>query len=291
MLELEAKKKIIEYYDQEAKSYSDLYTIPLMQQEFYPANSVRLDIIVDRLRAYKVKNVLDVGCGSGYPLLRLLTLGFDAHGFDFSPKMVEFAQRLLQEKNQDARRVTRGDIEQRSTLPDRRFDAVIATGIFPHNLDEPSAFKNLSNLLAEGGVAFVEFRNALLSLSSLNRYSAPFFWDELLQGENLPEPLRGEAKAFLAAKFDTSVSSVGKERAIEYTDILARFHNPLTLDALVAPHGLKISKIHYYHYHAAPPHLEKLHKEQFWKESLKLERSNDWRGMFLCSAYVAELTR
>jgi hypothetical protein len=102
--------------------------------------------------------------------------------------------------------------------------------------------------------------------------------------------LREAARAYLSEKFDTKVQSVGKERSIEYSDILARFHNPLTIGDTLAAQGLKLNKIHYYHYHAAPPHLEKAHKSEFWEASLKLERTDDWRGMFLCSAFVAEIT-
>jgi len=285
------KRKIIDYYDQEAEKYTDIYTVPYMEQEFYPANAVRLEIILERLRDRDAKSLLDIGCGSGYPLARFLKAGFDAYGLDFSPKMVERARVLLEREGHDPSRVTEGDIEKRSMLPNRTFDAIVATGVFAHNLDETAAFSNLRDLLSSNGVALVEFRNALMSLFSINRHSASFVWDELLMGDRLPEPLREQTRKFLSDKFDTEVQSVGRKRSIEYTDILARYHNPLTLAELVASHGLKLVKIHYYHFHAASPHLEKSHKQQFWQESLKLERSDDWRAMFLCSAYVAEITK
>jgi len=37
------------------------------------------------------------------------------------------------------------------------------------------------------------------------------------------------------------------------------------------------------------PALEKPHKEQFWRASLALERPDDWRGLFMASAFVAEI--
>jgi hypothetical protein len=65
-----AKKKVIEYYDQEALKYSELYTVERLNQEFYPANSIRLELILDRLTTLGVKSVLDVGCGSRMPRRR-----------------------------------------------------------------------------------------------------------------------------------------------------------------------------------------------------------------------------
>jgi hypothetical protein len=163
--------------------------------------------------------------------------------------------------------------------------------VFPHNLNDAAAYANVRGLLTPTGTAFIEYRNALMSLFSLNRYCVPFFWQELLQADELPESLREDTRLFLASKFDTAVESVGRKRSIEYSDILARFHNPLTLAAELASHGLRVIKLHYYHWHAAPPHLEKAHRESFWRLSMARERTEDWRAMFLCSAYVTEIAR
>ena len=259
------KDRVVAYYDQEAAQYDKLYTSESGAHEFYPANAVRLEIIVDLLREHAASSVLDVGCGSGQPLLRFLNEGHDASGFDFSPKMVEVAQAALREAGQDPDRAFLGDIETRSTLPAGPFDAVVATGVFPHNLDDAAAYSNLRDLLAPDGVALVEFRNVLMSMFSINRYCAPFFWDELLQADALPERLREATRDFLGAKFDTPVESVGAQRQIEYSDILARFHNPLTLGNELEREGLLLERLHYYHWHAAPPHLEKTHKDEFWE--------------------------
>ena len=285
------KQRLISYYDQEARQYDELYEKPLLEQEFYPANAIRLRIILDILADRGCRALLDVGCGSGLPLVRFLREGFDARGVDFSPGMVEAARMALSRHDWEPDRVMLGDLEQRDTLPDATFDAIVATGVFPHNLDDSAAYANLRHLLAPGGVALVEYRNALMSLFSVNKYSEPFFWHELIRGDSLPRPLRDATRRFVADKFDTDVENVGRPRDIEYTDILARFHNPLTLPEELARHGLSLAGMTYYHYHAAPPHLEKPHKKEFWEASLKLEQTQDWRGMFLCSAFVAVIER
>ena len=283
------KQDVIRFYDQEASQYHAQYTDDLMDQEFYPANSIRLDLIIDRMKEMGAKRVLDVGCGTGQPTLRMLSEGFDVVGFDFSPNMIEGAKKALEDAGHDPNRVNVGDLETDSAMPQGDFDAIVATGVFPHNLDDVAAYANIKRRLPPGAIAFVEYRNALMSLFSMNKYSSSFFWEDLLRGEELPEPMKSDVLDFLAKKFNTDVVSIGKAREIEYSQILAKFHNPLTLDEELGNNGLSLSDVHYYHFHAAPPHLEGKHREGFWKKSLKMERINDWRGMFLCSAYVAEI--
>jgi len=285
----DAKQRVIEFYNQEAASYIEQYQLPRREQEFYPANDIRLEILVRILKARGVRTVLDIGCGSAGPLLRFLREGWDAVGFDFSPEMVSAAREVLTGAGVEPARVRAGDVEQAATIPPGSFDAVVATGVFPHNLDDRAAYANVKRALAPGGVALIEYRNALMSLYSLNRYSEPFFWHELMRADELPAELRDATRVFLAKTFDTPVESVGRPRKIEYENILARFHNPLTIGAELASHGLRLRAVHYYHFHAAPPAFERSHTRQFREASLRLEQPDDWRGMFLASAFVAEL--
>jgi SAM-dependent methyltransferase len=286
-----AKERVIAYYDQEADRYIDLYRGDRMEREVYPANDIRLEIIVARLRELGVRTVLDIGCGSGGPLTRFLDEGFDARGIDFSEGMVTAARDVLSAAGHDPSRASHGDVERVETLPGGRFDAIVATGVFPHNLDDRAAYASLRERLAPEGVAFVEYRNALMSLFSLNSYSEPFFWHDLIRGDELTGPLHEATRAYLAEKLGAPVESVGRPREIEYGDILARFHNPLTLGDEVAAHGFALDRIHWYHFHAAPPALEHEHRVAFWERSLALEDPADWRGMFLASAFVSELRR
>jgi len=288
---IDRKEKVIAYYNQEAKDYINQYIKPTMEQELYPANAVRLEIILKLLHEHKCKSVLDVGCGSGGPLIRFLKEGYDACGFDFSEEMVNTCKKQLQDAGFNSSKAFHGDIEIKKSLPDKNFDAIVATGVFPHNIDDNAAYANLKAHLGNNGVALIEYRNVLMSLFSLNRYSEPFFWHDLIAGDKLPSNLREETRNFLANKFDTDIKSVGKPRSIEYTNILARFHNPLTLAEEIAAHGFKLLRIHYYHYHCTLPHLEKDFRTDFWESSLKMENPQDWRGMFLCSAFIAEIKK
>jgi len=55
------KDKIIEFYNQEAKNWNEMYG---GKYEHYPANQFRLEIILSRLRENNSKKILDVGCGA-----------------------------------------------------------------------------------------------------------------------------------------------------------------------------------------------------------------------------------
>ena len=289
MSDADAKRRVIEFYNQEAAAYIEQYRLPRLEQEFYPANDIRLEMLVRILRSRGVRTVLDAGCGSAGPLLRFLREGWNAVGFDFSQEMVKAAREALAAGGEDPLRVNVGDIERAETIPAGVYDAVVATGVFPHNLDDRAAYGNVRGAMSRDGVALIEYRNALMSLYSLNRFSEPFFWHDLMRGDELPAELREATRALLARTFDTPVESVGRPRAIEYADILARFHNPLTLTAELASYDLRVKAIHYYHYHAAPPSFERSHTREFREASLRLEQPDDWRGMFMASAFVAEI--
>jgi len=290
MMDNDAKRKVIEYYNQEAAHYIRQYREPRLDQESYPANDIRLEIVIGRLKTIGCRTVLDVGCGSGGPLLRMLDEGFDARGLDFAPAMVAQARRALEESGHDPLRVTHGDVEDSSTLPPGPFDAIVATGVFPHNLDDGKAYAAVRAALADAGVALIEYRNALMSLFSLNVYSYQFFTRDLLDLAAMPHELAAAARLFLADRFAVPMVARETEKPIQYDQILARFHNPLVLGEELDAHGFRLERTHFYHFHCAPPHFEHSHRDAFRAASLAMERASDWRGHFLASAFVAELT-
>ena len=74
-----------------------------------------------------------------------------------------------------------------------------------------------------------------------------------------------------------------------YDDILSKFHNPFEVIEKFEKLGFKDIKLHWYHYHPSMPYLEKEAPELFRKEALSLEHEpSNWKGFFLCSAFVIE---
>ena len=127
------KTKAVEYYDQESSVYADMYK-PWYDK--YPFNRIRLDFVMDILKERGAKKILDVGCGSCRPMIEMLEKGFNVVGFDISDKMLEEGKRDLSAAGFSADLAFKADIEDVKSLPDEKFDAVIALGVFPHILKE-----------------------------------------------------------------------------------------------------------------------------------------------------------
>ena len=68
--------------------YSNLYKKSKLNQ-YYPANVKRLEIFKNLLKKYKPKKIIDAGCGTAMPLIKLKKLGFDIRGYDKAPKMIQ----------------------------------------------------------------------------------------------------------------------------------------------------------------------------------------------------------
>ena len=80
------KEIVKKYYDQEAADYIHMYEKDYLS---YPANAIRLEMVLKRLKQNNVKTLLDVGCGTCGPMIRFLKEGISCKGFDFSKDMIE----------------------------------------------------------------------------------------------------------------------------------------------------------------------------------------------------------
>ena len=234
----------------------------------------------------------------------MLENGLDAVGFDFSPRMVEESRHLLTDRGQSSERVTQGDIESLETYPGADFDAAVALGVFPHVIDEPKTLSNITKALKPGGLMIAEFRNALFSAFTLNRYSYDFCIEEFLKSPgrlDLESNLGRRADEYYRRAFQIeSVIKTAEQDSQDsdssrpsYDELLAKFHNPLDISLLLEPAGLKLLELVFYHFHVAPPIFEGPHREEFHRLSLQMEErlARDWRGNFLASAFLAVAKR
>lgn len=220
------KDKAKKYYDQEAKDYIQMYREGYKE---YPANLIRLNFIVERLKQNRVKTVLDAGCGTCGPMIRLLKEEFKVTGFDFSEEMAKEGRKELEKAGYDPNLIFQADLEDVTTLPNEKVDAIIALGVFPHILNEGKALSNMRKRLNKHGLVFIEFRNDLFAAYTLNKYSLDFFLNRVIDLSPLPEDISEKVINFYSERLKVDKPDRKEKGKIFYTDILAKFHNPLKI--------------------------------------------------------------
>ncbi|WP_374371185.1 class I SAM-dependent methyltransferase [Dongia sp.] len=290
----QTKSAVTAHYDGEVDFYSDRYDKAFLERTGeYPSNYVRLEILSNRLAHFGAKRLFEVGMGEGTPLFTWGSMGIEVSGCDLSQPMVKATRARLDKAGIKAPILFVGDAEDAKSLAPAlalgKYDAVIASGVLPHIQKETAFFDNMKMMLRPGGRIFVEFRNKLFSLFTMNRYTKEFVLDDLLAG------VSAEVKQHVAAELDKRLATnLPPLRGHDdpdrpsYDQILAKFHNPFELEATVAQHGFRTIGMHWYHYHATPPMLADKVGAAFNTESAKLELEAGWRGMFLCSAGIIE---
>lgn len=288
-----------DHYDAVSEGYGKQYDNKNLYDTsaVYPANYFRLQILLNSFVQKNVKRVIEVGVGEGTPLMTLSKAGIDVHGFDISENMVEQAKKSAAKAGITENNIFLGDIQDPNTyihaVKDGQFDGLMAMGVMPHVENDDMVLHNMSSLVKKGGTVFIEFRNTLFSLFSLNRYTSDFIVNDLLSGvdvrlrdlvsEELEDRLRTDQPP-LRDKLDDG--SPG------YDAILSKFHNPLLIESFFKKHGFTDIKLHWYHYHPTMPYLSGIDKELFRSEAIKMEHeSSGWKGYFLCSAFVVEATK
>lgn len=280
------RQKTKDYYYQEAADYIKQYQ---GRHGRYPANLIRIKFIIERLKKSNVRSILDAGCGSCGPMIKLLKEGFNVEGFDFSKEMVKQGRKELKKLGYNPGLIHLANLEGGTGLPKGKFDAALALGVFPHITGEKKALSNMGKLLNPGGLVFIEFRNDLFAAYTLNKYSLDFFLNRVIDLRLFPGPVRDKVVNFYSKRLKAEKPGAQKGGRIRYEDISAKFRNPLAIDGeLFKPCGFSIAAIHFYHYHALPPIFENKYPKLFRQMSLKMERPDDWRGYLMASAYVIE---
>jgi 2-polyprenyl-3-methyl-5-hydroxy-6-metoxy-1,4-benzoquinol methylase len=287
---------VVKHYQAVAEGYGSRYdTDALLTRERYSANLFRLNLLVDCLKAAKASRVFEVGVGDGIALALMAKAGFEVSGCDIAPAMVEQAKATLAREKLDPARCFLGDVERIDTILAQarpaEFDAVVAAGVLPHVADDLAMLRNIRALLRRGGKALIEFRNKLFSLFTFNRHTRDFILDDLLAGVDprVTAAVREEIERRCA--MDQPAARLARsDGSPDYDAIRAAFHNPFELPSLFGEAGLRHVRVHWYHFHAAPPLAEpRIGRTLFRSESMRMEgRTGDWRGMFLCSAGVVE---
>ncbi len=138
-------------FDRVADFYDEIFSRHIV--EYYLKKRV---LFIKKYFAHKRK-IIDIGCGTGVLMERLVVHGFDVYGIDRSEKMVEKASQRLNEDGKvfvaDARDLP---------FPDDTFDGAICIASLHHiEHDFQDVFREASRILKPGGYFLVWDHNPL----------------------------------------------------------------------------------------------------------------------------------
>ena len=271
----------------ETSNYTRMYSDKNLK-EFYPANLKRFEIIEKLIKQKKPKKIIDAGCGAGLPLIKLKKKGYNIIGYDNSNNMVKEAQKNLVENNFSKSLIFKGNFENPSFIKDNSVECIIGLGTFYYSRNFNNTLKNQVKKLKKNGKLIFSLRNELFDISTFNEYSEKFF-SNLYKIDSKNNFIKSKFKKIFKEYFK---SKSNMQKNIDQKKVFSLKHNPLTFEKEVCEKlKLKLNNIYFYHFHSLPPYFEKKNKFKYRKESIKLENPNDWRGIFLASAFVVDCSK
>lgn len=140
----ECSKCGLQYYNygipDTKEMYSHLYS---MHKTYYSKNKWEYDIALQFVKKYNPQAVMDIGCGAGYFLEKLINVVPDLLGQEFNPKAFADADSRLGEGG----KITSDSLKQIK----KKFDIIFSFQVFEH-VNKPEEFiEDVLNLLNKNG--------------------------------------------------------------------------------------------------------------------------------------------
>ena len=154
------RKAVRRYFDQHFAKWQNIYG---SEDNFEARNiQVRQEKVinmVDEGLEINGSKILDVGCGAGLTVLRLLRRGYFVCGVDLSPNMIEKAREVIIENNYESScELLSGDIES-LPYPNEYFDAIVCMGVLTYLVNDEKAIKEIYRVLKPKGIFVIAVSN------------------------------------------------------------------------------------------------------------------------------------
>ena len=270
--------------DYSVKEYTEVYK-KLRLDIRYPANVKREEIFVKLLKKHKPKKIIDVGCGTGMPLIDIKKRGFNIIGYDKAKNMVLESKKNLKKNKLSPDLVFYDDFENPKTIKNNSADCILGMGAFYYAKNVNKTLLNQKKKLKKNGRLIFSLRNRLFDIITLNNYTKKFL-DEIYEVKLLKREWKN--------KYENLTKNFSERKKYKFKNIDEKGvdnhipHNPLTITDEMAKLGLLVEGIYFYHFHALPPVFENYDKNYFRKISWKIENPLDWRGFLLASAFIVD---
>tara|TARA_B100001093_G_scaffold484099_1_gene517212 strand:+ start:700 stop:1569 length:870 start_codon:yes stop_codon:yes gene_type:complete len=239
------------FFEKEAKSWSlraDFSTNKI-------PNTIiqRNSFVIEMIKKYKKKKLLDIGCGSGDLCFYASKITKQSVGIDFSSKMINIANKKFIKKN-----LSFIDDDIFNYQPKEKFDVISAVGFL-----EYLSFEEINKIisycydnLTKNGILILGSRNRLYNLFSLNKFTE--FEVKLKTYKRfLKEAI--DLNKLTLSKFLKNNKSYFEETPFSQpttTGIKVNVRNQFTpgqINSLLSKHNFKINEISPINYHPVSP--------------------------------------
>lgn len=289
---------------------------PRAEYRRFPSNRVRMELALREVLRLKLKGpFLDVGCGTGEIVLKLLRSDMQCVGIDNAERMIAIARSKL------AREIPSADPEKVFQVSDltefraspRIYRNVFALGLLEYLSDDAELFRLLGRIIPRGGRALVECRNKLFNLASLNHYTR-----KIAESREFPKLLNDlETVARFSRLSASAIPDVAEETTRAMSSFLRRAlrdkkwretatkdyksypspmvrrqHTPQDLERSARKWGFTIQYVVYWHIHPFLPSFEARFPRIFNKLSVLMGPMGETPiGATLGSSFLAVLKR
>lgn len=154
------------FFDKDAKNWSlksdfkkNLLLNTIQERNLY---------VIKKIKEFKIKSLIDVGCGSGDLSFEASKILRKSLGIDFSENMIKLAKKKFKKKNLQYKNISIFNYKSK-----KKFDCISANGFIEYlSLSDIKKFFNMANkMLNSKGYIIFGTRNRLFNLYSLNNFS------------------------------------------------------------------------------------------------------------------------
>lgn len=224
---------VVETFDREAPTYAQGY---LGDSSAAHSFNVRLRRVYELLHGRNGGRVLDVGCGPGITVDRLVESGFEVYGVDISPAMIDQCRRAF--AHLPTAHFSVGRIE-RLDFPDAFFDVVLCMGVVEYVDDDRIVAQEMARVTKPGGTVIITCPNRVSPFRMWQRtvYRGVRHVARSLRGR--PAPIEISHREYSDRSYMELLASCG----LRATDVV--FYNfsvlPFPIDRLVSRLGVRTS--------------------------------------------------